>query len=256
MNIDYCLLNPNQNITILVETYVERKFQPFVAKKLMEAEPSCEQVGFVEKDMLQMAGGEFCGNATICYAALLNENIEINAQKSLSLRVSGADTNVDVSLAKTAQNEFSAVVTMPKAISYKKIMLSVENESKEFYSVEFNGITHIISLESFSKKLAEKLCVEWCNTLMCDALGIMFLSEDLSNVIPLVYVKKSNTLFWESSCASGTAAVGVYLKETYNNSFKYLKFPAGVLGVEVKDGKILLHGKTIIIKHSNISISF
>ena len=108
-NIKYHVMDPTGNITILVETPVAEASQPFVAAKLMELEPEVEQVGFLtlaetpepdrsgclqqkmasqpEKTQqsekiplaessqnkydiaLRMAGGEFCGNATMSAAA-------------------------------------------------------------------------------------------------------------------------------------------------------------------------------------------
>ena len=76
MELKYYLFDPTKNMTILVETPVPAESQPFVASRLLQAEPTAEQVGFVsagdgESDIaLRMAGGEFCGNATMSTAAL------------------------------------------------------------------------------------------------------------------------------------------------------------------------------------------
>ena len=43
-----------------------------------------------------------------------------------------------------------------------------------------------------------------------DALGLMFVDRDRSALTPLVYVPAAGTLFWETSCASGTTAVGAW----------------------------------------------
>ena len=74
--IDYYLIDPTGNITILVESEVDPKDYATFAKRLMDAEKKCEQVGFVKKSdiaeiKLDMAAGEFCGNATLSSAALL-----------------------------------------------------------------------------------------------------------------------------------------------------------------------------------------
>ena len=77
MEVTYSLFDPTGNITLLVETPVPEEDQPSVAAALMKVEPSVEQVGFVSapsdssRDIdLRMAGGEFCGNATMSAAAL------------------------------------------------------------------------------------------------------------------------------------------------------------------------------------------
>ena len=72
--IQYYLLDPTGNQTVLVETSVPEKIQPAVAKQIMECEPEAEQVGFVsflENSIeIRMAGGEFCGNAAMSAGVL------------------------------------------------------------------------------------------------------------------------------------------------------------------------------------------
>ncbi|MEE3312421.1 MAG: diaminopimelate epimerase, partial [Acutalibacteraceae bacterium] len=76
MEVTYSLFDPTGNITLLVETPISAAERVAVASKLMELEPKAEQVGFVSQDdadvdiRLDMAGGEFCGNATMSAAAL------------------------------------------------------------------------------------------------------------------------------------------------------------------------------------------
>ena len=72
MTINYAVLNPAGNITILVTTPVKETDRRFVASKIMKVEPSAEQVGFIEGNNLNMAGGEFCGNAVRCTSFYLN----------------------------------------------------------------------------------------------------------------------------------------------------------------------------------------
>ena len=77
MEIHYVLMNPCGNRTVLVETPVAGKDYKKIATALMKKEPTAEQVGFLEMGengnyILKMAGGEFCGNATMC-AQVLSE---------------------------------------------------------------------------------------------------------------------------------------------------------------------------------------
>ncbi|MBO5556880.1 MAG: hypothetical protein J5927_06815, partial [Oscillospiraceae bacterium] len=76
-SLQYTILDPTGNITALVESPVAVARQSAVAADLMARHPTVEQVGFVrfapaagEKDAVQaalrMAGGEFCGNASMC----------------------------------------------------------------------------------------------------------------------------------------------------------------------------------------------
>ena len=72
--LSYALLDPTGNMTLLAETPVPEAAQPLTAKRLMALEPATEQVGFVSKTEdgigLRMAGGEFCGNASMSAAVL------------------------------------------------------------------------------------------------------------------------------------------------------------------------------------------
>jgi len=60
---------------------------------------------------------------------------------------------------------------------------------------------------------------------------------------PAVYVSYVDTLFFEKSCGSGSAALGVWLcRDQSNGSFRYLiEQPGGKIETEVekKDGKII-----------------
>ena len=74
-----------------------------------------------------------------------------------------------------------------------------------------------------------------------EALGVMYISEDLKSMVPMVYVAGPGTLYRESSCGSGTAAVAAWLAmqrpqpaEEETASFSIcLKQPGGELGAEV-----------------------
>ena len=60
---------------------------------------------------------------------------------------------------------------------------------------------------------------------------------------PLVFVPAVDTLFWENSCASGTAAIGAWLQKRkgvrVEASFSQ---PAGVLRVEADGETLILRG--------------
>ena len=126
------ILDPTGNITALVEGPVPPARQPAAAAKLMEQHPAVEQVGFVRFSEetgadaeLRMAGGEFCGNASMCAAALalLRQGSE---RGTVSLRVSGACDPVWVRLEKSGENAFRAGVRMPKAQKIEERSFSFE----------------------------------------------------------------------------------------------------------------------------------
>ena len=98
---------------------------------------------------------------------------------------------------------------------------------------------------------AEQLAPEWCRYLEADALGLMFLNQSQGRLKPLVYVPAADTLFWESSCASGTTAVGAYLAAKENRAVSIsLEQPGGRLEIQAQpEGALYLSGTVQIRKN-------
>ena len=237
--IRYSILDPTGNITALVEHAVDVDQQPAVAARIMERHPEVEQVGFVRPEPLgsdvqvrmRMAGGEFCGNATMSAAALFllrsqgglaasDAADSTDAPQTIWVVASGAEDPVEVRLRRTDDTAFSAEVHMPSARAVRRVELSHAGTSAVVPLVEMEGISHVV-IEPTSpfarlrgaRDDAEDAVRAWCAELRFDGLGLMFL-EGLQPhlfVTPLVFVPGSNTTFWENSCASGSAAVGSYL---------------------------------------------
>lgn len=254
MKIDYYLMNPTGNITLLVMTPVEEALQPETAARLIELEPTAEQVGFLNKNSLRMAGGEFCGNASMSAAALLCRDLKCGESRKTELRVSGADKNIPVKI--TADEDgFRGTVNMPQPLSVEEVRLIFNGREYTAAAVRFKGITHLIFGIDFDRETAEKAAPVWCAELNADALGIMLLDRENSVLTPLVYVPNAGTMFWESSCASGTSAVGAYLVKKENRPVNLMfSEPGGILTVEADGKKLLLSGSVKIIKHSQIEI--
>lgn len=237
----YSILDPTGNITALVEDVVPICDQPSVAAGIMRLHPDVEQVGFVlftPSDPIQahlrMAGGEFCGNATMCAAALFAErtNKTLLAKEAahvgemhetpetpreVLVESSGADDRLTVRLRSESTDSFSSSLHMPKALGIEMRDFSLPNLHAALPLVRMPGISHIVIERSSpfydlrnTRTEAERIVCQWSHDLGVDGLGLMFL-EDTGNLEPLVYVCKSNTTFWEHSCASGSSAVGMYL---------------------------------------------
>jgi len=250
--------DPTGNITMLVKTPLSRENQPKAAGGIMEDFPDCEQVGFLEESdggtRLQLMGGEFCGNATLSYAACLAQ--EQNADEmDAEVEVSGATDKVAVHVQKEGEI-YKGTVTMP---------LPVETKVYKFtrYKVpviKFPGIAHAIVKEKMPVPLAKMLIREWADKVKADAFGIMLLSDDGKSMTPIVYVKSTDTVVCEGSCASGTAAVGAFSAlENQENVEMEIEQPAGKLGVrvEVADAavrKIELVGSVRIVESMNIEV--
>ena len=304
--IQYCIFDPTGNITALVETAVDIADQPAAASRIMELEPDVEQVGFISyaEDpeaggvpvSLRMAGGEFCGNATMCAAALFAIHKDLQggtAPVQIKVKVSGTTAPLTVSLERQDAFSFSSAVDMPPALRIGTVNLQTSAAAGAVESgsagetgailslpiVEMEGISHII-IEPDSgffgikddPAFAESMLRNWCGVLGADCLGMMFLGEgeEFRPLTPLVYVPGADTMFWENSCASGSAAAGMYLAAKTGSPVDVtFEEPAGRFRVEsnpVNDpindpindstkGRTVLHG-SVILRGSNQSASF
>lgn len=258
MIIEYYLIDPTGNITILVRSEVPVEKQPAIAELLMKKEPCAEQVGFVGNNSLRMAGGEFCGNAAISTAALIQfeKGAETGSEEKLLLDVSGAENKVGISAERISENEFICRAEMPKPVSVEKYTLSYNSKDYDFIAVDFGSIIHFVCKGGMEKVSAEKAIKIWSDQLGRDCVGVMFLNKESMELSPLVYVRNPPSLFWESSCASGSSAAGMALAAEQGRQIEAsFKEPGGILSVSASlDGEIILKGKAKIIKKSMLEI--
>lgn len=271
--IRYCIFDPTGNITALVETAVDIADQPAAASRIMELEPDVEQVGFISyaEDpeaggvpvSLRMAGGEFCGNATMCAAALFAIRSGLQGG-AVPVKVWGITAPFEVLLERQAALNYSAAVSIPPALAMDELRLAdgmlPGRDSLNLPIVRMEGISHVIIEPDsgfFGLKddpaLAETLLRGWCGVLGAECLGMMFLGEGaaLRPMTPLVYVPGADTMFWENSCASGSAAAGMYLAAKAGSPVDVtFDEPAGRLRVESDPatGRTILHGSAILRK--------
>jgi diaminopimelate epimerase len=217
---------------------------------------------------MEMAGGEFCGNATMCAAALFAIRSGLQGG-AVHVEVSGASAPLEVTLERQAALSFGAAVCLPPALGIDGLRLAGElfpgSEPLTLPMVKMEGISHIIIEPDsgfFGLKddpaLAESLLRSWCGELGAECLGMMFLGEtgaankegaSSRQMTPLVYVPGADTMFWENSCASGTAAAGMYLAAKTGAAVDVtLDEPAGQLRVESDPatGQTVLHGSVIM----------
>lgn len=257
MIIHYKIIDPTKNITALVETPVDAANQPDVALKIMELEKTVEQVGFVQNDSLRMAGGEFCGNASMSAAVLMcdKDGLAAGESRTVQMNVSGSDEPVLVDVSKNADGSYVGTVNMPAPISVKNVSLEYDGTEFNLPLVVFKGVSHLISEGKLSREQAEKAIADWCSQLGFDGLGIMLLDREKETLNPLVYVPNPETLFWESSCASGTSAVGAYISCNEKRSVEMtFKEPGGFLTVHADGNEIKLTGSVRILETKTIEL--
>ncbi|MBR0162723.1 MAG: hypothetical protein IJQ02_15795 [Oscillospiraceae bacterium] len=270
--IRYSIFDPTGNITALVGDPVPVPQQPSVAAEIMRLHPAVEQVGFVRFPRpsetgalpeLRMAGGEFCGNASMCAAALYAATLWQAGEREpelVSLRVSGTDKPVEVNLSREDAARWSAGVMFPPALSVGSMELEWNGLRASLPLIRMEGITHL-AIETGSpffplkddREAAGQAVKTWCGACRAPGLGLMFLAaaDGAFHLTPLVYIPGSDTLFWENSCASGSAAVGMLLAERSGRAVDLtLTEPGGTLRVacDPLSGETRLFGRTVFLE--------
>lgn len=260
MKIDYYLIDPTRNTTILAEGSVPKAKFSKVGAELMRLEPIAEQAGFVSltpkaKNIdisLEMAGGEFCGNATMAAAALFCEKARMPGGENQDVRVSvsGTPKPVEVHIEKTESGKYRGTVCMPYPEDISMHELNYEGQKYVLPVVDFGGIKHVIAEDIRDRSLAEQMVKEWCAQLEADALGIMLYNREENRMDPLVFVPGIDSLFWESSCASGTTALGAYFAQKEGTPLVLrVKEPGGELTIENDEkGQLKLSGFVRILR--------
>ena len=225
----------------------------------------CTAAWYLSRESDSSLSGQNC-------AATILEAFGGGLLKTVRLKVSGAAHPVEVTLQKNSDNydaseSFEGEVVMPHARGISERLFEFGHLTGGLPVVEMEGISHmIIEPESAFTSLAndraaaEEAVRLWCAELGADGLGLMFLRESQTKagglvraaaetlgssatgvadagvacccLTPLVYIPGSGTVFWESSCASGTAAAGMYLAaRTDGNIDLRFEEPGGFLRV-------------------------
>ena len=219
--VKYKIYNPGGNITALVNgsDYTANQ-KKLINKMIMENNSQVEQVGFLNNKInsLEMAGGEFCINATRCaiyeYSKEKKDKIEISVSgtnKNLIGRVLN-DNKVEIKLDISknidelieVQNDFTLV-----KIDGILIVIFDEEQSKEY-------IRKLKDNENLSKKELKEFMSKSIQTNE-KAIGIMLLEKisDKIKINPVVWVKDIDTVFYETACGSGSLGTAIY--NYYNN---------------------------------------
>lgn len=255
MNLSYVKINPAENMTIFVLDKVNRQLHKSVANRLMDYNSlHGEQVGFIEEPeslqgkslktkRLQMMGGEFCGNATRSLAAYLVFKDDLIVKKIedkfyVILEVSGLNHLISCEVRITEKdNLFYSKIDMPHPTDIRGFTVEVDGKRVSGKRVDFLGITHfIVDIKEVEDR--EKLFSTIKSQMDqedYDAFGIMYYDYREEFLIPLVYVKNTDTMYWERSCASGTTALVISLaQEDKNSIIKKIKQPGGELVVEIE----------------------
>jgi diaminopimelate epimerase len=179
-----------------------------------------EQVGYVRLDgvpRLDMMGGEFCLNATRAFASVLDSLglLELDGNVSHGLvEVSGVDEKVAVRITH------GEGLPVAEACLHFESLPELEALNETLSIVRVPGITHLVQRCSAPERaILESFCAEQRRELSLeaeDAVGHLWMVEragdpaDSGTTVlaldPVVWVRATKTLCFESACGSGTLA--------------------------------------------------
>lgn len=251
--VDFVKCSPANNMTILVMSEFPAEQHPRIASQMMDYGHLCaEQVGFVEKSAspgcdaeLNMAGGEFCGNACLALAACLASERSLATGESLeiSLAVSGSEHPVFCRVEKL-EKDYMCEAGMPVPKTVETAFIPYEGMLLELGIVRYSGFFHlIIDCERFgieraaAERLAKLLGVASGDNLV----GVMLYHPSARELAPLIYIPSLGSLIWEQGCGSGTASLGCYLAWRERGSVDIsVRQPGGTIhaGVSWKEERI------------------
>ena len=237
MTLQYTVIDPTKNITLLVTTPMPRKYYAEIASHLLALEKDAEQVGFLESSeendaALRMMGGEFCGNATMSLGAWLCRDDAVGTDRHFSLDVSGVDTPVPCDIS-VVRHGYIGTVSMPLPEKVETLTLPFGDGEISLDAVFLPGICHIIAPNGTVQRYqAEDALRKWADILQMDAVGLLLFDETAMHFDPLVYVKATDTAVWERGCGSGSAAIGALMTQNRGaGQCLSLKQPGGTIAV-------------------------
>lgn len=170
-----------------------------------------EQAGFLvlSDRHFEMAGGEFCGNASRAAALLLAERFD---QNNLSFTVSGFEGTVHAKVVKKGATSYDVRCEFPGMLTNVKHVTL--NNGQVANIVDLGGIVHVVVEGAFppdpsTHKAVHRAIMTQFDLDTRDAVGVVWFERlgDSITMHPVVWVRAIDTFFYEESCGSGTIAV-------------------------------------------------
>ncbi|HBB56542.1 TPA: hypothetical protein DEW47_00655 [Patescibacteria group bacterium] len=238
----YYKVNPGGNITAIVKSDYSQKEKIKLSKIIMKKDPTIEQVGFWvrAKDKnndgrLEMAGGEFCGNALRCLAMLIKND---TGKTKIRLESSGQDNFIEA----TVEDNTS------------EIKLSLNNFRCSKNSCFLTGIAYFITNKEIIKSEAKKLLVKNYNNFPASGVISYKKNKNIFSIKPIIWVKDIDTLIEETACGSGTMALAYFMYSKYKIEKFQIKQPSNsIFKVFIKSNKIFISGEIISIEEKFLS---
>ncbi|MNZ82155.1 hypothetical protein D3C78_1008480 [compost metagenome] len=235
-------------MTILVKTgHLAEEYERIASKIMAYDNVYAEQVGFIKQPekleaaaYLQMAGGEFCGNACMSLAAYIAslKGVKTNDLTEIIIEASGTNQLVTCQV-KRSSHHFHCQISMPIPTKIEQRTIMYEGLDLDIVIVRYPDFIHIVmESEQFSesaKARAQSLAKLLGIMLGANLIGVLLYNSDTGEMAPLIYVPILDSLVWERGCGSGTASVGAYLAWKHGGTIAApIKQPGGTIHVSAQ----------------------
>lgn len=244
MILNFIKTSPAQNTTVLITSFCPKSHYLKIAETAMKYEfLHAEQVGFIVPPSkkasvlgLEMAGGEFCGNATLSAAAYAVYK-GLAEGEVFSIDASGTAEPIRCKVQKLDDHCYKASCIMPPAKRIHELKLNLENKTIIGQVIELDGISHFVFPEHEGFTEYPDVAAALKQLVDADAIGVIpfkTIKDDTYSIKPFVHVKKVNSNVFERGCGSGSLALGMYLNKVFGMSKRIeVVQPGGVIWVEM-----------------------
>ena len=241
--IPFYKLSPGGNTTLLLPaSAVPAPQRAAVAAELMNSlHLGAEQVGFIDLDAnppsLNMMGGEFCGNACRCLAALLAMFADEKTQKTEIQPAEGHLTSSGASapVAWRVRPLAEGVPGLDAAVRIDLNGVKLTELDPGITRVDMPGMVHILLDESRYPAPADLAAeaADWrakLNIADLPAAGCIRhppLKAEQQSILPLIWVRATNSSCPETACGSGSLALALALHAATDRHSIPIRQPSG-----------------------------
>lgn len=231
-SVPYRILNPGGNLTALVlgneYTQEERKR---INDRILKENKEVEQVGFLnlKEKQLEMAGGEFCVNATRCaiweYQKGKPGEIELKVSGNDGKIIGGITENKEVYAQLKIGKKQNEILKQEGKFNIVKLdgiyLLVVDCEDAKDY------LEDLRKNEEEGKAKLKELMSQF--TIEEKAIGIILLEKEKEKIKinPVIWVKSIDTVYYETACGSGSLATAIWLNAKKGIESVEIKQPSG-----------------------------
>jgi len=243
MELKFVKASPCRNTTVFITETVEKAHYADVARLALDSDYlAAEQVGFITSPhstkacrRLEMAGGEFCGNATLSLAAWLVKEKLVDSQLPVLVECSGAAQPICCEVTPLPEAHFRVREELFLQAELKEMDLKLGFKKYPGVLVREPGIVHFLYFGDCSEQeqlmlldaLEAKEKADACGVIVCECL-----TAESYRIRPLVGVPAAGSRVFEQACGSGSMALGLWLAESEGRTCVLVQQPGGSIFVE------------------------